>query len=86
MRAKNSNQKYKVTFTQIDSDILQKIEKMPNARYVDLGGYKDFFDDAPFYRDTLMYYDGAHINYYGSVKYALYSGDEFMKYLKWALD
>ena len=31
-------------------------------------GESEVFNDAPFYNDTIMYYDKDHLNYYGSSK------------------
>lgn len=86
LKDKNKDQRYKLTYKVTDSQIINLINSNPNVRYVDFSKFKDFFSDAPFYNDTLMYYDKSHLNYFGSVKYAKYSGSEFMKNLKWALE
>src|SRR5690606_23535458 len=81
-------QEYIITQRKTDPAIIALIDKTPNVRYVDFSTfsrYNEFFKDAPFYRDTLMYYDQGHLNYYGSVRYAINTGEEFMTYLNWAL-
>lgn len=85
IKDKSKKQIYKLTFHVMDTKIMDMIEKNPNAEYVDLSGTRSFFDDAPFYRDTLMYFDSTHLNYFGATRYEDVSGDEFMKYLSWGL-
>lgn len=41
----------------------------------------EVFDDAPFYNDTIMYYDAGHLNKFGAQKYALSTEKEFMALL-----
>lgn len=78
-------QDYELTFHSITPGLLKVIENSPNAKYVDLSQFESFFNDAPFYRDTLMYFDPSHLNYFGAVKYQEVSGSEFMRYLHWAI-
>lgn len=77
---------YKTKQSTLNPDIIDLIKETPNARLVNLSRYNSFFDDAPFYKDTLMYYDSNHLNYYGSKSYQEVSGKGFMKYLEWAID
>lgn len=79
-------QEYKLVFPKTDPEILERIQNMSNVKYVNFSHYDNFFIDAPFHNDTLMYYDATHLNYFGSVKYAERTGGEFMKYLNWALE
>lgn len=48
-------------------------EQERNVAVVNLWRDEDF-PDWPFYNDTLMYYDGGHLNVYGSEKYFEKSG------------
>lgn len=43
---------------------------------------KEFFKEAPFYRDTLMYNDAGHINFYGAERLAEVEGDQLAEFLK----
>ena len=52
-----------------------------NVFYYDLSK-KHFFDNAPFYNDTLIYYDSNHLNHYGSTKLADEIGDDFYNFSK----
>lgn len=65
----------------ISDEIISLIDDEPKAHLYNINN-KDFFKDAPFYNDTLMYYDESHINFYGSEKLALYEGEELSKLLK----
>src|SRR5690606_30847867 len=85
IKDKTKRQEYQMIYKQTDTEIIELINSSPNVRYVDFSRFTDFFSDAPFHNDTLMYYDGSHLNYFGSVKYAKYSGSEFMENLDWAL-
>mgnify|MGYP003623817422 CR=1 FL=1 len=51
------------------------IKSHDNFHYLDLSDSKAF-DNAPYYNDTLMYYDVDHLNIYGSKVYAKFSGDK----------
>ena len=41
-----------------------------------------FFKNAPYYNDTLMYYDEGHINPYGSFHYAQFEGYKLADLIK----
>ncbi|WP_353136525.1 acyltransferase family protein [Pseudopedobacter sp.] len=82
----DKNNNYKMTKNITNSDILKLIENNSNIRFVNFSEYDDFFEDAPFYQDTLMYYDASHLNYYGAKKYADYTGKFFIENLNWALN
>ncbi|UXD69405.1 acyltransferase [Sphingobacterium faecium] len=76
------NISYKLTLTKIDPDILTIINGHPNSSYVDLSAYIDFFKDIPFHNDTLMYYDGSHLNEFGAERFSTYSGHKILESLK----
>lgn len=42
----------------------------------------DLFEQTPYYRDTVFYYDQDHLNKYGSEKYAEINEDKFMNFIK----
>jgi hypothetical protein len=62
-------------------NIINIINNDKRAKYLDLAN-SDVFDDAPFYRDTLMYYDQGHLNEYGSTVYAERTCKRFMDAIK----
>lgn len=80
----DNNIKYKIKYPKIDKGLVDIITNNQNARIVDLSEDLQYFKDAPFRNDTLIYYDSSHLNEYGSISYANYSGDLFMRYLNWA--
>ncbi|RZF61669.1 acyltransferase family protein [Sphingobacterium corticibacterium] len=86
VKDKTKNFDYIKTYTALDKRIHKLIQDNKNANMIDFSAYQSFFDDAPFYNDTLIYYDGGHLNYWGSVKYEEATGKEFMKSLNWALE
>ena len=57
------------------------IDKYSNVYYLNLED-KEFFKDAPYYNDTLMYSDESHINNYGSMKYAKFKGQKLADLIK----
>lgn len=57
------------------------IQKKPNYYKLDLSNDK-VFDQAPFMNDTLAYYNGKHINFYGAHKLAESAGDDVAELLK----
>ena len=67
-------------------DANQVFNTNKNFKIVEFTNEKVFFKDAPFLNDTIIYVDKDHLNYYGSKRYADYTGTEFMKYLNWALE
>ena len=65
----------------IDTAIFSLQEKYNNFHIIDLSDSKAF-ENAPFFNDTIMYYDRGHLNRYGALKYEQYSGCEFIINLK----
>ena len=80
------NYSFKKKQDKIAPELLELINSNDKVRLVRLETQIDFFRDAPFYNDTLIYYDSNHINYIGSLKYEKATGEEFMNYLLWALE
>lgn len=66
---------HKVIFPKMPQGVQQLINGHENIHYLDLRN-DEYFKDAPYYKDTLMYYDKGHINHYGSVNYAKFEGDK----------
>lgn len=77
--------KYKIHRSLLDRNIIKMIEKNDKIKFVDFSDHDNFFNDAPFYNDTLMYYDGNHLNYYGATRYEQASRNTFKVYLDWAI-
>lgn len=65
-----------VLFPVIPEAVLAKIKNTKNLHLLDIRD-KLFFKQAPYYQDTIMYYDESHLNRYGSVKYAEVAGLKF---------
>ena len=42
----------------------------------------EFYKTAPYYKDTLMYYDTGHLNFYGAESLADFKGEQFAKLVK----
>lgn len=82
IRNKDDVKKYKIIYTPTSPEVKAVISKYPNAEYVDMSEFKDFFKDAPFYKDTLMYYDATHLNRFGVIHYSEYSGNKILETIK----
>ena len=68
-------------FCQPSKELLNFIDGNKNIHYLDFSD-SPAFKDAPFYNDTIMYYDRYHINHYGSLKYAEHSGYKLGKLIE----
>lgn len=75
---------YVISKRLIDSRLLRIIQNSKKARYVDISDSK-VFEDAPFFNDTLMYYDRGHLNTFGATKYALMEEEKIVDALQWGL-
>lgn len=71
----------KIIFPNMPFGVQKLIDTYDNVHYLNLRNEK-FFRDAPYYNDTLMYYDENHINYYGSICYAQYEGYKLAELIK----
>ena len=65
----------------ISKDIIEFLKNEPRTHLYNINN-SDYFNNAPFYNDTLMYYDENHINFYGSQKLAIYEGEKISNFLK----
>ena len=65
----------KIKFPIMPYGVQEIIDKNPNVHYLDIKN-KQFFKNAPYYNDTLMYYDEGHLNHFGSVQYAKFEGNK----------
>lgn len=74
-------QPQKISFPAIPSGVQKLIDTHDNVHYLNLKN-EEFFKNAPYYNDTLMYYDESHINHYGSVGYARYEGYKLAELIK----
>lgn len=74
-------QPQKISFPAMPNGVQKLIDAHVNVHYLNLQN-KEFFKNAPYYNDTLMYYDESHINYYGSVQYAKYEGYKLAELIK----
>jgi len=80
-----SDKRYKIIYENISPEVLKVINNYTNSEYIDLSEFKNFFEDAPFYKDTLMYYDKSHLNKFGSIKYSEYLGIKIVDAIKKAI-
>ncbi|NAW51747.1 acyltransferase family protein [Elizabethkingia argentiflava] len=85
IKDQSRNIKYTIQFNQMPPSILNNFSARENVKFVDFSKNKSFFNDAPFHNDTLMYYDNAHLNVFGSLKYAEKNELKFMEGLNWAI-
>lgn len=74
------DQNYKIIQEKISPEVLKIIKLDPRCTYVDLSK-SIVFEKAPFYKDTLMYYDQGHLNIYGSKVLARDTEQKFLKVL-----
>lgn len=74
----NNRDNYEITFRSIPDTIRKICNKYPWVKVIDIQ-YDRANIDYPFYRDTLMYYDDAHLNEYGSFLLGKLMEKQFMK-------
>lgn len=82
---RSNDHKYKLIYTSLENSILKITSQKSNVKYIDFSKNDKLFKDAPFFNDTLMYYDHTHLNEYGAEKYYQFTGDKFREALNWAL-
>lgn len=58
-------------------EVLEFIKNNSAFHYLNLT-HSSFFREAPYYNDTVIYYDNNHLNKYGSIKYAVETEQEMM--------
>lgn len=63
------------SYSKPPTEVLNFIASNFHFHYFDLSS-SEAFDNAPYYQDTIMYYDSGHLNVYGSLVYEKYSGDK----------
>ncbi|MCS4305687.1 acyltransferase family protein [Chryseobacterium sp. BIGb0232] len=77
---KRTSRKFVVTINKENRSALQKLAASHhNIYFYDLSKSK-VFETAPFYKDTLMYYNRSHLNVYGSVSLAKDLEKDFMSF------
>ncbi len=77
---KRTNRKFVVTINTTNKAALHKLAAHHhNVYFYDLSKSK-VFETAPFYKDTLMYYNRSHLNVYGSVSLAKDLEKDFMSF------
>lgn len=77
---KKTSRKFKVSVREDNKAALKQLaETNKNVYFYDLSKSK-VFKDAPFYKDTLMYYNRTHINDYGSVSLSKDLEKDFMSF------
>jgi peptidoglycan/LPS O-acetylase OafA/YrhL len=74
----DKKQDYVKMYRSKDQDSTWLATKYSNVHFLNLSRDK-VFKTAPFYNDTIMYYDKNHINIYGSVLLAKSSEAQFMR-------
>ncbi|KFF16176.1 hypothetical protein IW22_23035 [Chryseobacterium sp. JM1] len=79
---KKTSRKFKVKINEGNRAALKKLAaSYKNVHFYDLSKSK-VFKDAPFYKDTLIYYNRSHINVYGSISLAKDLEGDFMSFFK----
>lgn len=79
---KKSDKKYKlISYENNKSALIKLASKYPNVYFYDLSKSK-IFQSAPFYKDTLMYYNASHLNSYGAVSLAKDLEKDFMHFFE----
>lgn len=79
---KKTSKKFKVIFREDNKAALKKLAATnKNVYFYDLSKSK-VFKNAPFYKDTLMYYNRTHINDYGSVSLSRDLEKDFMSFFR----
>lgn len=74
LKPKNTD-KEEIKKPEFSDEVLAFAKGKPNVYFLDI--FDDtFFREAPYYKDTLMYIDESHINFYGSMKLVEYQGDK----------
>ncbi len=74
------NQDYKLRYRNKNKNIMQLVRQYNNVHYFDLSK-SEAFKDAPFYSDTIIYYDEKHLNAFGATVLACKNQKEFAKLL-----
>lgn len=77
--------KYLIKRSVIHDALSKEIDRNPNCLYLKMAD-SEVFEDAPFYNDTLMYYDKGHLNVYGAKVYANDTENKFMDAINWGLN
>lgn len=85
IKRNNRVHNYKASFVRLNDSLLLELANYPNVKYLDLMKSKAFAN-APFYNDTLMYYDSAHLNSYGATVYAQVEEKNIVNALHWGLE
>lgn len=60
---------------QSNARIRDLADRHANTSYLDLAG-SELFSSAPFYNETLIYFDSHHLNEVGSMRYGLVAASE----------
>lgn len=71
----------KIILPDIPTNVKSIIADHSNMYFLDLRN-EIFFKDAPYYKDTLMYYDEYHLNKYGSINYAKFEGHKLVNLIE----
>ena len=80
VRDVNSDFEWQITIRDSPKYLKGIAEKYKNVHLLDFSK-NEVFSEAPFYNDTVMYYDSGHLNKFGSQKYALATQEKFMSVL-----
>lgn len=81
---KSKNHKYDIKKYKINDDLLKIIDKNPKCKFIELSNNKAF-ENVPFYKDTLMYYDRGHLNVHGATAYAHETEDKILDAINWGM-
>ncbi len=70
-------------FIKLEDTVLNVLKNYRNAQYLDLSSdWVKQIPTYPYYKDTIMYYDGGHLNKYGSLTYEKITAPKMAEALK----
>lgn len=78
-------QVYKLNYNPLNNEIEDLLNSTNKTKYLKLSSSK-VFENAPFFQDSLMYYDQGHLNEYGSKVFALDTKNQFLNAISWGLN
>lgn len=73
IKPKTDAVEFKLRYDRPPSEVMEFINSHPNFHFLDMSN-SEAFNDVPYFKDTIMYFDAAHLNVYGSKVYAKFSG------------
>ena len=76
---KKSDYQFLINYPKIPQNFISEINNDKKYEFWDLNK-SNVFINAPYFNDTVMYYDASHLNKFGAIKYAKLTEKIFMEY------